>query len=729
MKNAPAPPVETISGTIERITYYNEEKHYCVARARCEGEKELVTIVGTLPSINVGEFVEMNGEWTSHKEYGKQFKVSSYKVKLPNTIFGIKKYLGSGLIHGIGPKMAERITNHFKEETIEIIDKAPKRLLEIEGIGEWRLGQIADSWKSQSEIRSIMIFLQKYDISTSLATRIYRRYKDRAIETLTENPYKLADEMYGIGFKSADRIALSMGIAEDSEIRARAALLYSLNQQVGEGHVFSRVDTLCEMLREFVEMKPTALTALLARMAGDGDVVIENGDEVYLAALHTSEKRVAENLMKILTTPSRKIVIETDTIISRIERTAKIKFSEVQLEAINLALSSKVMVLTGGPGTGKTTTIRGIIRSLKMLGFTVLQCAPTGRAAKKMEESTGEPSKTIHRLLEFAPGESKFLRGPNLPLECDALICDEVSMIDTILMHHLLKAVPPQAKLILVGDTNQLPSVGAGNVLRDIIDSGSIPTISLSRIFRQDEQSFIITNAHRINNGDFPYIPDRSQEQLHDFYFIEKDDQAECAAMISRLIKERIPQKFGMDPIDDVQVLCPMYRGECGVTALNAMLQAALNPARHELNHKTRLFRQNDKVIQTENDYKKGVFNGDIGKIVGVEAQTRSLVVEFPHGQVEYEYNDLDSLELAYAITIHKSQGSEYPAVVIPILTSHFIMLQRNLLYTAVTRARRLVLLVGSKKAVHLALGNNKVAQRNTGLKRRLQEVEPDAPR
>ncbi len=719
--------LDVIAGTIERITFYNEEKNYCVARVRCKNEKDLVTIVGTFASINVGEFVEMSGEWGSHKEYGRQFKVKTYKVTLPSTIFGIKKYLGSGLIHGIGPKMAERITNHFKEKTIEVIDKAPRSLLEIEGIGEWRLNQIAESWKTQSEIRSIMIFLQKYEISTSLATRIYKHYGERAVSILNENPYKLADDLFGVGFKSADRIALSMGIAEDSEVRAKAALIYSLNQEMGEGHVFTFKTRLFEKMKDFFDIKPEIFESLITKMIGEKLITVEKDGEVYLESFHISETRVAENLLKIFKTPAKKIVMETDTIIARIEKASKIKYSEIQLEAINKALTSKVMVLTGGPGTGKTTTIRGIIKAFKMLGMQVLQCAPTGRAAKKMEESTGETSKTIHRLLEFAPGDAKFLRGPQMPLECDVLICDEVSMIDIILMHHLLKAVPSHAKVVLVGDINQLPSVGPGNVLRDIIDSKVIPTISLNRIFRQDEQSYIITNAHRINNGEFPYMPPKS-ETLTDFYFIEKDDQAECAAMIIKMIKERIPDKFGIDPIDGVQLLCPMYRGECGVTALNSMLQSSLNPSKLELYHKARLLKLNDKVIQTENDYKKNVFNGDIGKIIDVRVQSRSIVVEFPQAQVEYEYNDLDSLELAYAITIHKSQGSEYPAVIVPILTSHFIMLQRNLLYTAVTRARRLVILIGSKKAVSIALGNNKVTQRNSNLSKKLISGEMECP-
>lgn len=708
----------TLHGSVERITYFNQEQNYCVARARCEGEKELVTIVGTFVSINVGEYVEMSGEWQSHKEYGRQFRVKNYEVKLPNTVIGIKKYLGSGLIRGIGPKTAERITNYFKAQTIDIIEKTPRMLLEIEGIGEWRLSRIIESWKSQSEIRSIMVFLQKYEISTSIATKIYKRYGDNSIAMLTENPYRLADDIYGIGFKSADKIALSMGVPEDSVLRARAAVIYCLGQQVQEGHVFAYKARLFEELKQFIDMSPVKFDEVISAMADDKNITVENGTQVYLEALYTSEARVAENLLKIFKTGTKKIVFELDSIISKIENSSGIKYSELQLEAITKAMTSKVMVLTGGPGTGKTTTIRGIIKALKMLGLKVLQCAPTGRAAKKMEESTKEPAKTIHRLLEFAP--NGFVKGPNDPLDCDVLICDEVSMIDIVLMHHLLKAVSPYSKLILIGDINQLPSVGPGSVLKDVIGSGSIPTISLSRIFRQEEQSLIITNSHRINEGEFPIVPEKQGERLFDFYFIEKKDQAETAAFILKMVSERIPEKFGLDPIDDVQVLCPMYRGECGVISLNGALQQALNKSKLELYHKTRIFKLYDKVIQVENDYKKNVFNGDIGKVSDVRTQDRSLVIDFPQGQVEYEYNDLDSLELAYAVTIHKSQGSEYPAVVIPVLTSHFIMLQRNLLYTAVTRARRLVILVGSKKAIHIALKNNSVEERNSNLKNRI---------
>lgn len=721
-EKTPAPAAGSkLCGTIERITFFNEETSYCVARARCEGERELVTIVGTFAAINVGEFVEMTGEWQSHREYGKQFKVAEYTVKLPNTVTGIKKYLGSGLIRGIGPKMAERITNHFKAATIEVIEKTPRALLEIDGIGEWRLEQISESWKTQGAIRSIMIFLQKYNISTSIATKIYKRYGDSSIEALTENPYRLADDIYGIGFKSADRIALSMNVPEDSEVRTRACISYCLGQQVGEGHVFTTKTRLFEELKQFIDIAPDRFGPVVEKMAADGDIVVENGEQVYLQALHISESRAAKNIARIFNTPFKKIICEVDSVIAKIESTSKIKYSPLQLEAINTALSSKIMVLTGGPGTGKTTTIRGIIRAFKMIGLRVLQCAPTGRAAKKMEESTGEPARTIHRLLEFSPAGRGFIKGPEDPLDCDVLICDEVSMIDVVLMHHLLKAVAPHAKLVLIGDINQLPSVGPGSVLKDVIGSKAVPVIALDRIFRQDEKSLIITNAHRINNGEMPVFPERADGGQADFYFIEKEDQASTAAAILKTVSERIPERFGLRPVDDVQVLCPMYRGECGVTSLNGVLQGALNKSTLELFHKTRAFRLGDKVIQNENDYKKNVFNGDIGRISDVRTQDRSLVIDFPQGQVEYEYNDLDSIELAYAITIHKSQGSEYPAVVIPVLTSHFIMLQRNLLYTAVTRAKMLVVLIGSKKAVHIALGNNRVQERNSNLIERIR--------
>ncbi|MEZ7892581.1 MAG: ATP-dependent RecD-like DNA helicase [Candidatus Wallbacteria bacterium] len=717
-----------ISGTIERITYYNPEHNYCIAKARCENEKELITIVGTFASINVGEYLELNGEWITHKDFGRQFKVNSYKVTLPTSVFGIKKYLGSGLIKGIGPKTAERITNHFKEKTIEIIDRAPRTLLEIEGIGEWRLGQIIESWKMQSEIRSIMLFLQKYEISPSLAMKIYKKYGDSSVEILNNNPYKLAEDIDGVGFKSADRIALSMGIAETSVQRLQAAVIYVINEEISEGHVFVKTQRIFEKLKEIVDVTIEQFTTLINSMLREKMLLLRNEDNIYIEPLYISEARVAKNILNILNTPPKKIITEIDSIISRIEKSSKIKYSEIQLEAITRALTSKVMVLTGGPGTGKTTTIRGIIRAFKMLGFSVLQCAPTGRASKKMEESTGEISKTIHRLLEFTPGKSGFARDYNSPLECDVLICDESSMIDIILMNHLLKAVPPHSKIVFIGDINQLPSVGPGSVLKDFIHSGVVPTVELKTIFRQAEESLIITNSHKINSGEFPISPSKSNEILSDFYFIEKDEPPACAAIINRMVTERIPEKFGLNPIDDVQVLCPMYRGECGVINLNSALQNALNRSTLELAHKTRLFKLGDKVIQLENDYKKGVFNGDIGKVIDLKVQDRSLIVEFPLGQVEYEYNDLDSLDLAYAITIHKSQGSEYPAVIVPILTSHFIMLQRNLLYTAVTRARRLVILVGSKKAIYLALNNNKVLERNSNLANLLTNGDQNAP-
>ena len=719
-----------LQGQIERITYTNNENGYTVAKIRVQGRRDLVTVVGNLVAPTPGEIIKMSGEWTNHPKYGEQFKVVRYKSLVPASVYGIERYLGSGLIKGIGPIMAKRIVEKFGKTTLDVIEDEIEKLAEVDGIGEKRIGMIKKAWEDQKEIREVMIFLQTHGVGSGYATKIFKQYGGRSIHVVKENPYRLATDIFGIGFLSADRIAERLGFDKDSELRAEAGILYVLHQLADEGHVYYPYESLVKKCGEILGVSGEVIVKALAAIEESNIIVIEvlkedTGDftedkrAVYLAKFHLSETSIAARLKTLINTPESIRQIEADKAIEWVQRQLAITLAGRQVEAIRCALENKAMVITGGPGTGKTTIINAILRIFSRLGVKTTLAAPTGRAAKRMSETTGHEAKTIHRMLEYSIQKGGFQRNELNPLDCDLVIIDEASMIDTILMHHLLKAVPPGATFILVGDVNQLPSVGAGNVLKDIIESGQIEVVELNEIFRQAKESLIIVNAHKINNGLLPSFKSAGRK-LDDFYFIEQEDPEEVLRIILELTMERIPRRFGFDPIDHIQVLTPMHKGVVGAGNLNAELQRALNPTSDGVMRDTRNFRVNDKVMQVRNNYDKEVFNGDIGRITRIDLEDQEVTISFDGRDVVYDYTDLDEIVLAYAVSVHKSQGSEYPAVVIPLLTQHYVLLQRNLVYTAVTRGRNLVVMVGTKKALAIGVKNDKTQKRYTHLRYRL---------
>ncbi|HOD28788.1 MAG TPA: ATP-dependent RecD-like DNA helicase [Syntrophales bacterium] len=724
-------PLAELRGQIERITYANEENGYTVARVKVPGRKDLVTVIGHIVNPTPGEVLTMRGEWGRHPKYGEQFRIVSSESGVPATASGLEKYLGSGLIRGIGPVMAKRIVRRFRGETLQVIETAIGRLAEIEGIGPKRIAMIRKAWDEQKEIRAIMIFLQDHGVGAGYAARIFRHYGNDAIAVVRENPYRLATDVFGIGFITADKIAEKLGFARDSEFRAEAGLFYVLHALTEEGHVYYPREPLIERCREMLEIDREILDRALARLAADRRIILEAPEPgqadtretdpaVYLAGYFLAETLLARHLRILVETPRAVREIDAEKAIPWLEAKLGITLAEKQVEAIRAVAGHKVLVVTGGPGTGKTTIINAMIRVFAGLRKKILLAAPTGRAAKRMTEATGHEAKTIHRLLEYSFQTGGFLRNADTPLDGDLVIIDEASMIDTLLMHYLLKAVPPRATFVLVGDVNQLPSVGAGNVLKDIIDAGVVPVIELNEIFRQAGESSIVVNAHRINAGQMPALA-TSRDRLDDFYFIEQEDPGRVLELIITLVKERIPRRFGLDPIDDVQVLTPMHRGIVGGINLNAELQKALNPGEEGISRMGRLYRAGDKVMQIANNYDKEIFNGDIGRIAGIDREAQELTVSIDGREIPYDFSELDELTHAYAISIHKAQGSEYPAVVIPILTQHYVLLQRNLLYTGVTRGKRLVVLIGTKKALAIAIGNNRTEARYTRLRARLR--------
>jgi len=706
---------ECVEGVVERVVYESADTGFFVGRLRDEAAHALVTFVGNLMAVSAGETIRVWGRWVDDKKWGKQLRVDRYETVLPATAVGIEKYLGSGLVRGIGPAFAKRLVKAFGVETLRVIDEEPKRLLKVPGIGRKRADQIREAWATQKAIQSIMLFLQEHDVSAGLAAKIYKHYGEAAAAVLRENPYKLADDITGIGFKRADKIAASLGIAKDAPERAEAGLLYTLDRATGEGHVFLPAQDLLGSAEELLQVDSsplaTSLTALSAREA-----VVRDKDAVYLRPMFFAESGCDQYLKRLLRTPRAPVAIDVEKAIVWVERTHAIRLSEEQRQTIRVAAEAKVMVVTGGPGTGKTTVIKSLISIFDKKGLTVLLGAPTGRAAKRMEEATGREAKTIHRLLEYSPKQHTFTRDENNPLSADLVIIDESSMIDVRLMHSLLLAVPPHARLFLVGDVDQLPSVGPGSVLLDVIASGAVPVVWLKTVFRQAARSGIVTNAHRINQGEYPAW------NAEDFFFVERKDPAKALDTIVELVTARIPRKFGLDPKRDLQVLAPMHRGEAGVARLNEALQEALNPQGAPVPRKG--LRVGDKVMQLRNDYELDVYNGDIGQIASVDADAAELCVEFDDGRVVlYAFDNLDNLTLAYAATVHKAQGSEYPGVVIPLLPQHYMLLQRNLLYTAVTRGKRLVVIVGAPKAVGMAVRNDKIARRNSHLAERLRNA------
>ena len=718
---------------VERVTFLSPENGYAVLKTAVAGEEDLVTVVGGFGEIAVGTVLAVQGEWKLDRRYGRQFVAQKWEETLPATVLGIEKYLGSGLIRGVGPKFARKIVNTFGADTMRVIEEEPERLREVEGLGSRRIAQIMESWGKQKEVKNIMLFLQGHDVSAAYAARIYKTYGSKSLQVVRENPYRLADDIWGIGFRTADTIARKLGMPPDSFVRLRAGILYTLSQMADkQGHVYAEysqlVDEAAEILSTDEKKVETAQVVMtMDQMISSGDVHVEDIPEenhadgpqrraVYLPPFYYAEIGTAARLIKILRSPSRPV---QPVQMAQLEKMGNISYDEVQQQAIRQAMTSKVMVLTGGPGTGKSTTTLGIIQAMRASRLRITLAAPTGRAAKRMSEVTGMEAKTIHRLLEYKPMEG-YQRNEDNPIETEVLIVDECSMIDLILMNALLKAVPVQARLILVGDTDQLPSVGAGNVLKDIIASGVVPVVELKRIFRQAQTSRIIMNAHRINHGTFPEVCNRAGS---DFFMIDRETPEETAAEIVELVGRRLPGYFHMQP-SAIQVLTPMQRGAAGAATLNQMLQEKLNSAHANqcLRRGGYSFRLGDKVMQIRNNYEKDIFNGDIGVIESVDMGEGQLFVRFDDRQVPYDASELDELVLAYATTIHKAQGAEYPVIVMPVLMSHFVMLQRNLIYTGITRAKKAVVIVGSKKALAYAIRNEVVGKRNTMLAKRLQK-------
>lgn len=771
---------------VERVTYQNPENGYSVLKCAVKNYNELVTVVGNLLDANVGSVLLIDGNWKVDAKYGRQFLAESWEETMPATVFGIEKYLGSGLIKGVGPKFAKKIVQQFGTDTLEIIETDVHRLLEVPGIGRKRVNKIAESWEWQKEIKNVMLFLQDHGVSTAFAAKIYRQYGNESIPKVKENPFRLADDIWGIGFKTADSIAMKLGIGKEAFIRLRSGIMYTLSELADEGHVYAEREQLIKKASELLEAEDTSIIMTMDQMLKDEELIREkmmvpqfaeaevapdryyrpkrellrpcendsgargalaagnyNGDSsslcegtkqrecIYLPPFYYAEVGAANKLKKLAAEPATDRLWvslmkarqetgnpELSVNIDKIQKTVHMEYDEVQVEAIRRAATAKVLVLTGGPGTGKTTTTQGIIAAYRTFGLNILLAAPTGRAAKRMTEATGLEAKTIHRLLEFKPPEG-YQKNEETPLEGDVLIVDECSMIDIVLMNALMKAIPPHMRLILVGDIDQLPSVGAGNVLRDVIDSDVFPVVRLTRIFRQAQTSRIIMNAHKINAGQ---MPDISNGKNTDFFFIAQEDPDEAVQKIVELVQKNLPRYY-QTPASQIQVLTPMQRGVVGATNLNMALQEALNPQGEGLRRSGFVYRPNDKVMQIKNNYDKEVFNGDIGIIESVDLQDRTLLVNFDNRSIEYDATELDELVHAYATTIHKAQGSEYSIVVMPVLMNHFVMLQRNLVYTGITRAKKILVMVGTKKALAYAVRNVTVTKRNTLLKERLASV------
>ena len=734
---------------VERITYQSPETGYSVLKCAVKNYNDLVTVVGNLVDANVGSVLLIDGNWKVDAKYGRQFLAESWEETMPATVFGIEKYLGSGLIKGVGPKFAKKIVQQFGTDTLEIIETDVQRLLEVPGIGKKRVDKIAKSWERQKEIKNVMLFLQDHGVSTAFAAKIYRQYGNESIPKVKENPFRLADDIWGIGFKTADSIAMKLGIGKEAFIRLRSGIMYTLSELADEGHVYAERDQLIKKASALLEAEDTSIIMTMDQMLKDEELIREKimvpqfaPDEVipedaakeiekeciYLPPFYFAEVGVANKLKKLSAEPAADrlwvslMKARQDTgnpklsvDVEKIQNTVNMEYDEVQVEAIRRAATAKVLVLTGGPGTGKTTTTQGIIAAYRAFGLHILLAAPTGRAAKRMTEATGLEAKTIHRLLEFKPPEG-YEKNEETPLEGDVLIVDECSMIDIVLMNALMKAIPPHMRLILVGDIDQLPSVGAGNVLRDVIDSEVFPVVRLTRIFRQAQTSRIIMNAHKINAGQ---MPDTSNGKNTDFFFMTQEDPEEVAKKIVELVHKKLPGYYRTSA-SQIQVLTPMQRGVVGATNLNMALQEALNPQGEGLRRSGFVYRPNDKVMQIKNNYDKEVFNGDIGIIESVDMQDRTLLVNFDGRSIEYDATELDELVHAYATTIHKAQGSEYPIVVMPVLMNHYMMLQRNLIYTGITRAKKILVMVGTKKALSYAVRNMTVTKRNTLLKERL---------
>jgi len=730
---------EDLSGVVERITFHNLDNGYVVLKVRAQKHRDLVTVVGTLSSVVAGEYIEARGQWVTDRTHGLQFKADELKTTPPHTAEGIARYLGSGLIRGIGPTYAKRIVEVFGDRTLEVIDKSPTFLSEVKGIGPQRLERIRRSWEEQRGVREIMVFLQSYGIGTARAVRIYKQYGDNAIEMVKSNPYRLTTDIWGVGFKTADDLATRLGLPKDSPLRAQAAVRYVLQDLSGQGHVGYPEHGVIDETMRLTNIAPDIIRAAIESGRQEDELVRDTApaetpqdaavDWLYLKPMFLAELGVARAIKALAREPHPLPEINVEAALIWVERKMGIELAATQREAIDAATFCKVLVITGGPGVGKTTIVRGLIEVFAAKRQRVALAAPTGRAAKRLAESTGREARTIHRLLEFDPGVGRFKRDRDHPLEADLLVVDEASMVDVVLMNQLLRAVPPWCCVVFVGDVDQLPSVGPGTVLRDLIESGVVRVVRLTHIFRQAGASYIVRAAHAINAG---RQPESAPDSSGDFYFIEADTPEAITDRLITMVRDRIPARFGLDPFRDVQVLSPMNKSELGVNVLNQRLQEVLNPTPpggKQVDRFGRTFRIGDKVIQVQNNYQKDVFNGDIGRVAAIDTTDQELTADFDSRQVVYDFNELDELSLAFACSIHKAQGSEYPAVVIPLHTQHYVMLQRNLLYTGVTRGKKLVAVVGSRKALGIAVLKQDTAFRYSMLRQRLQAADaPDTP-